>query len=155
MIARSRKAIIRPALIAAIETSLMLVPLGLVIFYPFILPYELNSTAYQLLYCAGCMLGCSAVLSLFVLVPTTFLMETGKRKVSRKEMAGALGAVSLVLVLGATLIYKGFTPPGDIGKLLLFGLLMTIMAVTWTYTLRYEAKTKHYEAEGTAETAQD
>ena len=123
---------------------MILFPAGVLFFFPFVETYELPYL-YQTFGFAGlCMLVFSFGVSLLVFVPATLVIEKVKEKVSREELAGALSSISLVLVLGATLAYKGFTKPGDQGKILLFALLMTLIFVSYIFTVRYKHRTRHF-----------
>ncbi|MEM7039672.1 MAG: hypothetical protein AAF570_22045 [Bacteroidota bacterium] len=147
---KTPKPVLRAALIAALETSLLLTPLGVLIFLPFVMEYDLLDMKINLLYSGLLMCGSSLALALLVLVPTTYVIENTPREVSRKELTGSLGTMALSLVLVATLLYKGFEAPGNTGKLLLFSLLMSIMVVTWTFALRYDRKSRLFESESSS-----
>ena len=129
-----------PALRAALEASLILTPVGVLAFYPFIQEYQLLDPAANVFYAAACALGATLGISLLVLVPASLAILHLRRQVSRKELAGSLGTLALLMVLGATLLYKGFAGPGSTGQLLLFALLFTIMGITWLFSLRLHAK---------------
>ncbi|MEM0997773.1 MAG: hypothetical protein AAGN35_11855 [Bacteroidota bacterium] len=130
------------ALMSALETSVFLTPLGVLLFYPFVAEYDSPDIARNLLNAALCMAGFSAALAFLVLVPATVYLEWKKQGISRKELAGSLATLALVLVLTSLLVYKGFEGPGQTGLRLLFGLLMSIMAGTWVFALRYHRKAK-------------
>ncbi|HHG84976.1 MAG TPA: hypothetical protein ENJ82_09540 [Bacteroidetes bacterium] len=137
-----QKSTLIAALIAALETSILLTPLGMLFFYPFVSAYESPDVPTNLLDGAIYMLEFGAALSFLVLMPATLYLESKKKGISRKELTGSLGTMAMFMVLTALLIYKGFEAPRTIGLLLLFGLLMSIMAVTWTFALRYDRKSK-------------
>ena len=136
--------ILQKALLAALESCLLLFPAGVLFFFPFVETYELQELYQTFGFSGLCMLIFSFSISLFILVPATVVIEKVKERVSREELAGALSTISLVLVLGATLAYKGFTKPGDNGKILLFSLLMTIIFVSYIFTVRYKHRTQHF-----------
>ena len=91
------------------------------------------------------MLSTCGVLAFLVLVPATVYLEWKKKGISQKELAGSLAILALVLVLTALMVYKG-DGLGEQGLRLLFGLLMSIMAGTWTFALRYHLKAKNRNA---------
>ena len=134
--------IFKTAITAGLETSLLLTPLGMVLFYPFVSAYELMSFKTTALYSLLGMFGFGLLMTCIILIPATYILKSRNQNISRKELTGSLGTLALLLVLGATLIYTGFDAPGDIGKLLLFGLLMAIMAVTWTFAFLYDRNSK-------------
>ena len=141
--------ILQKALLAALESCLLLLPAGVLFFFPFAETYELLNIYQTFGFSGLCMLVFSLSISFFILVPSTVVIEQVKEKVSREELAGALSTISLVLVLGATLAYKGFTKPGDNGKILLFSLLMTIIFVSYIFTVRYKHRTQHFSGSET------
>lgn len=140
-----QKSIFLAAFVSALETALMLAPLGMLLYYPFVAAYEIPDVSTNLLYSVGYMLAFGAALAFLVLMPATIYLQSMKKGISRKELTGSLGTLAMVMVLTALLVYKGFEAPGIIGLRLLFGLLMSIMAVTWTFALRYDRKAKHHE----------
>ncbi len=142
-----KKKIIQKALLAALESCMLLFPAGVLFFFPFINTYELSGIYQTLGFSGLCMLVFSLGISLLILVPATVLIEKIRENVSREELAGALSSISLILVLGATLAYKGFTKPGDQGKILLFSLLMTIIFVSYIFTVRYKHRTQHFSGQ--------
>ena len=138
--------IIGRALLASLEANLLVLPASLLVFYPFIQQYELQAEWQHWVGSGLFGLGAGLVISWGLLVPATVVLETRKRSMSRQELAGSLGTLSLALLIFATLTYKGFSRPGDQGKTLLFALLMTIMIVTWAYTIRYKNRIRNTEA---------
>ena len=136
--------ILQKALLAALESCVILFPAGVVFFFPFIETYELLQVYQTLGYAGLCALIFCFSISLFVLVPATVIIEKSKQRVSRQELAGALSTISLILIVGATLAYKGFTMPGDQGQVLLFSLLMTIIFFSYIFTVRYKNRTQHF-----------
>lgn len=149
----SGKYIFRHALLAALETSLLGVPLGLLLFYPFILQYEFFDWETNLMYSGAIMVAFASAMSFAVLVPATYLLQVWKKNISYPELGASLSTLSLVMVLGGTLIYNRFSKPGPQGKLLLFGLLMALMLVTWVFTVRYTQRKKNQSPEGAHSTA--
>lgn len=130
------------ALMSALETAVLLAPLGMLLFYPFVAEYESPEIFRNLVLAVLWMAGFSASLAFLVLVPATVYLEWKKKGISRKELAGSLATIALVMVLASLLVYKGFEGPGQTGLRLLFGLLMSIMAGTWVFALRYHRKAK-------------
>lgn len=139
-----KKKILQKALLAALESCMLLFPVGVLFFFPFVETYERPDVFQTLGFSGLCMLVFSLGISLLILVPATVVIEKVKEGVSRQELAGSLSTISLILVLGATLAYKGFTKPGDQGKILLFSLLMTIIFVSYVFTVRYKHRTEHF-----------
>lgn len=133
---------LKPALLAALETCLLVLPLGVLLFFPFIQEYEFLNWESDVLYSGGLMLAFSCAISFAILVPATTLLQMRKRDISLPELGASLSSISLALVLGGTLIYNRFSKPGAQGKLLLFGLLMALMVVTWVFTVRYTHRRK-------------
>lgn len=135
------------ALLAAVEANLLILPVGILFFYPIMVQYEFTTWWETPLYSAGCMLVFGLAVSLFFLTPVTTVIETLKKDVSRPELVGKLGALGLGMLLTATLAYKAYqsaelAKPGEQGKLWLFGMLMAIMLVTWTFTIRYKYRSR-------------
>lgn len=135
------------ALLAALEANLLILPVGFLFFYPIMIQYEFTTWWETPLYSAACMLGFGLAVSIFFLAPVATVIESLKQEVSREELVGKLGALGLILLLAATLAYKAFqnaelSKPGQQGKLLLFGMLMAIMLVTWTFTIRYKYRSR-------------
>lgn len=143
-----KKKIPQKALLAALESCMLLFPAGVLFFFPFVETYELVGVYQTLGFSGLCMLVFSLGISILILVPATVMIEKFKEGVSRQELAGSLSTISLILVLGATLTYKGFTKPGDQGKILLFSLLMTIIFVSYIFTVRYKHRTRDFPEGG-------
>ena len=130
-------------LLASFEANLLVLPASLLAFYPFVRQYHLLWRWQDWVGSGLCALVFGLVVSVGMLVPATVVLETRKPNMSRGELAGSLGTLSLVLLILSTLIYKGFSRPGDQGLTLLFALLMTIIFITWAFTLRYKNRTRN------------
>jgi hypothetical protein len=139
------KPIVFPALMSALETTLLMAPLGILFFYPIAAEYEYPNALYILFACVLWMMATCGVLAFIVLVPATLYLEWKKKGISQKELAGSLATLALALVLIALMVYKG-EGLGEQGLRVLFGLLMSIMAGTWTFALRYHRKAKNRNA---------
>lgn len=137
-------------LLASIEANLLVFPATLLVFYPFVKQYRLLYTWQDWVGSGLCALAFGLGISFFLLLPTTVVLETRKRNMSRQELAGSLGTLSLVLLILATLFYKGFSRPGDQGRVLLFAMLMTIIFVTWAFTTRYKHRSRSQGNKSTA-----
>lgn len=139
-----KKKIFPRGLLASLEASLILLPAGTLFFFPFVETFRFVETYESLIGSAICALAFGLGLSLLILLPSTAIIETTRKRVTRQELAGALNTIGLVLVLGATLAYKGFTQPGEQGKILLFSLLMNIIFISYIFTVRYKHRTRDF-----------
>lgn len=133
------------AVLASLESNLLILPVGLLFFYPIMVQYEFPLWWETPLYSGLCMLVFGLLVSLFFLTPVTTIIEVLKSRVSHQELVGKLGALGLIMLLSATLVYKAYqeaelAKPGEQGKLWLFAMLMAIMLVTWTFTIRYKRR---------------
>jgi len=123
-------------LLSSLETLVLLLPLGPLLFYPFLLQYGFMDMGHYLKW--GFILGgiSSLTACLLVFMPLALVFLRRSYLPGTKELAALFSLICLLGVIGLTILHKGLEPTGEAGQALLFGLVLFGISASWIFALR-------------------
>lgn len=134
-------------LLSTLETGLILLPFGPLLFYPFLSQYgfwDVGSYVEWGLILSGI---ASLASCLLVFLPAGLIFLKKAKIPGTKELASLLSLVLILGVLGLTILHKGLEPAGEAGKPLLFALVLFSILASWVFAMRFESRFSNQSSE--------